>query len=223
MTFGMMLGSSRNLEPNRVQPKHTQTTHFVVDLNDHSDVPKDVPRSMFPRQELYSSNTSFLALCLPTPRVRMEYHFFDNAQTLVRSPQHGLVRCHPPNLKDVCNVDAVIDVLHDPNTLSRVHDGGNGLLAATVTGDTLRAVVRVNVMVLYSYGQLVTTYTPNNFWPFGLATQEARADGNTNMGILLVGDGVSVCHIQSVLVGRRVLASTVLGTSTQLPYHAPSS
>lgn len=46
---------------------------------------------------------------------------------------------------------------------------------------------------------------------FGLAAQQARADGLLNIGILPVGDDVSVGRTKGKLVGRRALAGTILG------------
>ena len=46
---------------------------------------------------------------------------------------------------------------------------------------------------------------------FGLAANQARADGIPNVGILPVGDDVSVGRTKGALVGRRALACTILG------------
>ena len=46
---------------------------------------------------------------------------------------------------------------------------------------------------------------------FGLACQQARADGLQNVDILPVGDDVSVGRSKGALVGRRALAGTILG------------
>jgi hypothetical protein len=48
---------------------------------------------------------------------------------------------------------------------------------------------------------------------FGLACQQARADGIENVDILPVCDDVSVARSKGALVGRRVLAGTTLGMS----------
>jgi len=49
---------------------------------------------------------------------------------------------------------------------------------------------------------------------FGLACQQARADGIENVDILPVCDDVSVARSKGALVGRRALAGTILGMST---------
>lgn len=53
-------------------------------------------------------------------------------------------------------------------------------------------------------------YTGDNLH-FGLAAQQARADGIKNIDILPVTDDVSVGRKGGGLVGRRALAGTVLG------------
>ena len=49
---------------------------------------------------------------------------------------------------------------------------------------------------------------------FGLACQQARADGIENVDILPVCDDVSVGRSKGALVGRRALAGTILGMTT---------
>ncbi|KAG5652494.1 hypothetical protein H0H81_004851 [Sphagnurus paluster] len=157
----------------------------------------------------------------------MDRHFFDNPPTLVPSSQRGLVRCHP-GLKHLPSLKAVINGLHNPNTVSLICGGGaghepgttgfvgNGLLAASVTGDTFASPSARQV-----YGAvratpsdkgtilIITNYTGDKLH-FGLACQQARADGYKNIDILPVGDDVSVGRTQGALVGRRAMAGTVL-------------
>lgn len=59
---------------------------------------------------------------------------------------------------------------------------------------------------------IITNYTGDNLH-FGLAMQQARADGMQNVEMIPVGDDCSVGRKAGGLVGRRALAGTILGLS----------
>jgi dihydroxyacetone kinase len=66
-------------------------------------------------------------------------------------------------------------------------------------------------MVDYSSLHLRLSVDTSNNLHFGLACQQARADGLGNVNILPVCDDVSMARSEGVLAGRRALAGTILG------------
>ncbi|KAJ6590569.1 Dak1 domain-containing protein [Mycena vulgaris] len=154
-------------------------------------------------------------------------HVFDDHATLVLKSLQGLV-ASLPNLSLIPSIKTVIDADHDESKVSLICGGGaghepgstgfvgRGLLAASVSGDTfaspsarqvsgaVKAVPSTNGTLL-----IITNYTGDNLH-FGLACQQARANGLSNIAILPVGDDVSVGRTKGALVGRRAMAGTIL-------------
>ncbi|KAJ7471889.1 Dak1 domain-containing protein [Mycena latifolia] len=154
-------------------------------------------------------------------------HVFDDHATLVLKSLQGLVASQP-NLSLLPSIKTVIDADHDESKVSLICGGGaghepgstgfvgRGLLAASVSGDTfaspsarqvsgaVKAVPSTNGTLL-----IITNYTGDNLH-FGLACQQARANGLSNIAILPVGDDVSVGRTKGALVGRRAMAGTIL-------------
>ncbi|KAJ7119555.1 Dak1 domain-containing protein [Mycena epipterygia] len=154
-------------------------------------------------------------------------HVFDDHATLVLKSLQGLVASQP-NLSLIPSIKTVIDADHDESKVSLICGGGaghepgstgfvgRGLLAASVSGDTfaspsarqvsgaVKAVPSTNGTLL-----IITNYTGDNLH-FGLACQQARANGLSNIAILPVGDDVSVGRTKGALVGRRAMAGTIL-------------
>ena len=121
---------------------------------------------------------------------------------------------------------------HEPGSTGFV---GRGLLSASVCGDVFaspsaRQVYGAMKAVPSKKGTLLiitnctlfffdwcrlklnndATDTGDNLH-FGLACQQARADGAQNVDILPVGDDFSVGRTKGALVGRRALAGTIFG------------
>ncbi|KAJ7736744.1 Dak1 domain-containing protein [Mycena maculata] len=154
-------------------------------------------------------------------------HVFDDHATLVLKSLQGLVASQP-NLSLIPSIKTVIDADHDESKVSLICGGGaghepgstgfvgRGLLAASVSGDTFaspsaRQVSGAVKAVPSTSGTLliITNYTGDNLH-FGLACQQARANGLSNIAILPVGDDVSVGRTKGALVGRRAMAGTIL-------------
>ncbi|KAJ7675427.1 hypothetical protein B0H17DRAFT_1080731 [Mycena rosella] len=149
-------------------------------------------------------------------------HVFDDHTTLVLKSLQGLVASQP-NLSLIPSIKTVIDADHDESKVSLICGGGaghepgstgfvgRGLLAASVSGDTfaspsarqvsgaVKAIPSTNGTLL-----IITNYTGDNLH-FGLACQQARANGLSNIAILPVGDDVSVGRTKGALVGRRAM------------------
>ncbi|KAJ7904951.1 Dak1 domain-containing protein [Mycena leptocephala] len=157
-------------------------------------------------------------------------HVFDDHTTLVLKSLQGLVASRP-NLSLIPSIKTVIDAEHDESKVSLICGGGaghepgstgfvgRGLLAASVSGDTFASPsarqVYGAVKAVPSAGTLLiitncaSFHTGDNLH-FGLACQQARANGLSNIAILPVGDDVSVGRTKGALVGRRAMAGTIL-------------
>ncbi|KAF8151786.1 Dak1 domain-containing protein [Crassisporium funariophilum] len=154
-------------------------------------------------------------------------HVFSDHSTLVLKSLTGLINVQH-NLSAIPSIKTVIDADHDDSKVSLLCGGGSGhepgstgfvgrgLLSASVCGDVFaspsaRQVYGAMKAVPSKKGTLliITNYTGDNLH-FGLACQQARADGISNVDILPVGDDVSVGRTKGALVGRRALAGTIL-------------
>ncbi|KAH8826708.1 Dak1 domain-containing protein [Flagelloscypha sp. PMI_526] len=157
---------------------------------------------------------------------RFIFHKSDPATNVVRSLR-GLVSAHP-GLSLIPSIKTVFNAEHDRSKVSLLCGGGAGhepgstgfvgagFLSASVSGDTFaspsaRQVYGGMKAVPSDKGTIliITNYTGDNLH-FGLACQQARADGNPNVAILPVCDDVSVGRTKGALVGRRALAGTIL-------------
>lgn len=175
----------------------------------------------------------------------MDRHIFSDHQTLVLRSLKGLVASHP-SLSLIPNTKTVINAAHDPTKVSLICGGGaghepgstgfvgRGFLSASVSGDTfaspsakqvytaLKAVPSTAGTIL-----IITNYTGDNLH-FGLACQQARANGIDNIAILPVCDDVSVGRTKGALVGRRAMAGTILvckilGAASEADYTFPTT
>ncbi|KDR72886.1 hypothetical protein GALMADRAFT_252217 [Galerina marginata CBS 339.88] len=154
-------------------------------------------------------------------------HIFSGHSSLVLRSLTGLVNTQP-NLAVIPSIKTVINADHDDTKVTLICGGGSGhepgstgfvgrgLLSASVCGDVFaspsaRQVYGAIKAVPSKNGTLlvITNYTGDNLH-FGLACQQARADGIQNVDILPVGDDVSVGRSKGALVGRRALAGTIL-------------
>ncbi|KAJ7641469.1 Dak1 domain-containing protein [Roridomyces roridus] len=154
-------------------------------------------------------------------------HVFSDHTTLVVKSLQGLVASQP-NLSLIPSIKTVFDAAHDESKVSLICGGGaghepgstgfvgRGLLSASVSGDTFaspsaRQVSGAIKAVPSTEGTLliITNYTGDNLH-FGLACQQARANGLEKIAILPVGDDVSVGRTKGALVGRRAMAGTIL-------------
>ncbi|KAL1665340.1 Dak1 domain-containing protein [Schizophyllum commune] len=157
----------------------------------------------------------------------MDRHVFDDHTTLVVRCLQGVVASHP-SLSLIPSIRTVIDAAHDTDKVTLISGGGaghepgfagftgRGLLTGAVSGDifaspsarqvygAVKASPSTNGTIL-----IITNYTGDNLH-FGLACQQARADGISNIAILPVGDDVSVGRTKGALVGRRAMAGTML-------------
>ena len=102
---------------------------------------------------------------------------------------------------------------HEPFSAGFV---GRGLLSASASGDVFaspsaRQVYAAISSVPSDLGTIliITNYTGDNLH-FGLACQQARADGH-RVEVVPVCDDVSVGRKAGGLVGRRAVAGTMLG------------
>jgi dihydroxyacetone kinase len=146
-----------------------------------------------------------------------------------------------PSIKTVINADhddSKVTLIcgggsgHEPGSSGFV---GRGLLSASVCGDvfaspsarqvygamkalpskrgTILIITNCCVFAFLRLFELIIispSDTGDNLH-FGLACQQARADGIENVDILPVCDDVSVARSKGALVGRRALAGTILG------------
>ncbi|KAK7446302.1 hypothetical protein VKT23_014508 [Stygiomarasmius scandens] len=159
----------------------------------------------------------------------MDRHIFEDHVTnaIVVRALKGLVASHP-TLELLEPIKAVIDKDYEKDKVVTISGGGaghepgfasfvgRGLLTGAVSGDVFASPSAKQV-----YGAvkalpsekgvilIITNYTGDNLH-FGLACQQARADGIQNIAILPVGDDVSVGKTQGALVGRRAMAGTML-------------
>ncbi|KIY44664.1 dihydroxyacetone kinase [Fistulina hepatica ATCC 64428] len=157
----------------------------------------------------------------------MDRHVFSDHATLVVRSLQGLVASHP-TLSLIPSIRTVIDANYDTTKVTTISGGGaghepgfaafvgRGLLTAAVSGDifaspSARQVYGAVKAVPSTKGTIliITNYTGDNLH-FGLACQQARADGISNIAILPVGDDVSVGRTKGALVGRRAMAGTML-------------
>ncbi|KAH8826715.1 hypothetical protein DL96DRAFT_1801441 [Flagelloscypha sp. PMI_526] len=133
--------------------------------------------------------------------------------TKVVTSLRGLAAAHPrlsliPSIKTVFQCRARSFQSHEPGSTGFV---GAGFLSASVSGDTFvspsaRQVYGGMKAVPSDKGTIliITNYTRDNLH-FGLACQQACADGNPNVAILPICDDVSVGRTKGALVGRRAL------------------
>ncbi|KAF5345746.1 hypothetical protein D9758_011874 [Tetrapyrgos nigripes] len=159
----------------------------------------------------------------------MDRHIFEDHVTnaIVIRALKGLVASHP-TLELLEPIKTVIDKDYEKGKVVTISGGGaghepgfasfvgRGLLTAAVSGDVfaspsakqvygaVRALPSERGTIL-----IITNYTGDNLH-FGLACQQARADGIQNIAILPVGDDVSVGRTKGALVGRRAMAGTML-------------
>ncbi|KIY72772.1 Dak1-domain-containing protein, partial [Cylindrobasidium torrendii FP15055 ss-10] len=157
----------------------------------------------------------------------MQRHIFADHQTLVVKSLRGLV-ASVPNLTLIPAARAIIDAEHDTSKVTLICGGGaghepgstgfvgRGFLTASVVGDTfaspsakqvytaMKALPSTEGTIL-----IITNYTGDNLH-FGLAAQQARANGTDNVAILPVCDDVSVGRSKGALVGRRAMSGTIL-------------
>ncbi|THU79797.1 Dak1-domain-containing protein [Dendrothele bispora CBS 962.96] len=159
----------------------------------------------------------------------MYRHIFEDHVTnaIVVRALRGLVASHP-TLELLESIKTVIDKDYEKDKVVTISGGGaghepgfasfvgRGLLTAAVSGDVFASPSAKQV-----YGAvkalpsdkgtilIITNYTGDNLH-FGLACQQARADGIQNIAILPVGDDVSVGRTKGALVGRRAMAGTML-------------
>lgn len=157
----------------------------------------------------------------------MDRHIFPDHATLVLRSLRGLVASHP-TLSLLPATRTVINAAHDTSKVSLICGGGaghepgstgfvgRGFLSASVSGDTFaspsaKQVYTAVKAVPSTAGTIliITNYTGDNLH-FGLACQQARANGIDNIAILPVCDDVSVGRTKGALVGRRAMAGTIL-------------
>lgn len=157
----------------------------------------------------------------------MDRHIFPEHSSLVLRSLKGLVGSHP-SLTLLPQTKTVINAAHDPSKVTLICGGGaghepgstgfvgKGFLSASVSGDifaspSAKQVYTAVKAVPSNEGTIliITNYTGDNLH-FGLACQQARANGIDNIAILPVCDDVSVGRTKGALVGRRAMAGTIL-------------
>ncbi len=139
----------------------------------------------------------------------MDRHIFPEHSSLVLRSLKGLVGSHP-SLTLLPQTKTVINAAHDPSKVTLICGGGaghepgstgfvgKGFLSASVSGDifaspSAKQVYTAVKAVPSNEGTIliITNYTGDNLH-FGLACQQARANGIDNIAILPVCDDVSV-------------------------------
>ncbi|KAG7442219.1 dihydroxyacetone kinase [Guyanagaster necrorhizus] len=157
----------------------------------------------------------------------MDRHIFPEHSSLVLRSLKGLVGSHP-SLTLLPQTKTVINAAHDRSKVALICGGGaghepgstgfvgSGFLSASVSGDifaspSAKQVYTAIKAVPSDEGTIliITNYTGDNLH-FGLACQQARANGIDNVAILPVCDDVSVGRTKGALVGRRAMAGTIL-------------